>query len=125
MSACQLRSAFNFLITSISACHLVELQVSIEAYQPLLLSEAMAAHQKIAVKHFSYIPNISMRRANSETKQNNLGVRKATIMCSSTLLCRRSFVYFKSGNGSTVFTFDIEEYPVIYVSCYVGFHHNN
>ena len=43
------------------------------------------------------------------------------------LLCRKSFVYFKSGTGSTTFTFTNEEHPVIYVSnyYYTAFNNNN
>ena len=36
------------------------------------------------------------------------------------LICRKSFVYFKSGTSSTTsFTFTNEEQPVIYVSNYI------
>ena len=35
------------------------------------------------------------------------------------LICRKSFVYFKSGTGLTTFTFINEEDPVMYVSYYI------
>ena len=34
-------------------------------------------------------------------------------------------MYFKSGKGSTIFTFVREEYPVTYVSFFVAYFHNN